>query len=69
MHVNIWSAIESVSWSAPISHPMITHEPINSWTKKKEMLNFLATQGQMLEEKFRPYLDLSKAGLKSYWPW
>ena len=37
--------------------------------KEEEMLNFLATQGQMLEEKFRPYLDLSKAGLKSYWPW
>ena len=52
------------------NQPFVDHPRADKlFEKEEEMLDFLATQGQMLEEKFRPYLDLSKAGLKSYWPW
>ena len=34
-----------------------------------DILDFLSGQAEGLEDMFKPYLDLSKAGLKSYWPW
>jgi hypothetical protein len=37
-----------------------------SFTTVFVVLNFFC---DALEDMFRPYLDLSKAGLKSYWPW
>jgi len=33
-----------------------------------DILDFLSGQAEGLENMFRPYLDLSKAGLTSYWP-
>jgi hypothetical protein len=36
--------------------------------EEEDILKFLSDQNEMLEDKFKPYLDLSKAGLKSYWP-
>ena len=35
--------------------------------KVEELVKFLLDQP--VEDIFRPYLDLSKAGLKSWWPW
>jgi hypothetical protein len=37
--------------------------------EEENILNFLSVQTEAIEDIFRPYLDLSKAGLKSYWPW
>jgi hypothetical protein len=37
--------------------------------EEEDILNFLSGQSEAIEETFRPYLDLSKAGLKGYWPW
>lgn len=37
--------------------------------EEQDILDFLSEQAGALENMFRPYLDLSKAGLKSYWPW
>jgi hypothetical protein len=37
--------------------------------EEENILNFLSVQAEAIEDIFRPYLDLSKAGLKSWWPW
>jgi hypothetical protein len=37
--------------------------------EEENILNFLSVQTEAIEDVFKPYLDLSKAGLKSYWPW
>jgi hypothetical protein len=37
--------------------------------EEENILNFLSVQSEAIEDVFKPYLDLSKAGLKSYWPW
>jgi hypothetical protein len=37
--------------------------------EEENILNFLSGQTEAIEDGFKPYLDLSKAGLKSYWPW
>jgi hypothetical protein len=36
--------------------------------EEEDILSFLSGQEQAVEKRFRPYLDLSEAGLKSYWP-
>jgi hypothetical protein len=36
--------------------------------EEQDILNFLSGQAEGLEDMFRPYLDLSKAGLTGYWP-
>ena len=37
--------------------------------EEQDILDFLSGPSEGLEDIFRPYLDLSKAGLTSYWPW
>jgi hypothetical protein len=36
--------------------------------EEEDILQLLSKQNETLEDVFKPYLDLSKAGLKSYWP-
>jgi hypothetical protein len=37
--------------------------------EEENSLSFIQEQDSRLDDLFKPYLDLSKAGLKSYWPW
>lgn len=36
--------------------------------EEEHISRFLSEQDEALEDLFRPYLDLSKVGLKNYWP-
>jgi hypothetical protein len=37
--------------------------------EEEDILNFISVQTEAIEDVFKPYLDLSKAGLQSYWLW
>src|SRR5262245_56497613 len=57
--------IRDKAWKAQA----IGHRPVQRQPDEAEgFLKFFVVQSDALEEMFRPYLDLSKAGFKSYWP-
>jgi hypothetical protein len=51
--------IRNQAWAAFQNQSQFTDEQVNVFSK----------QAEALRDKFRPYLDLSKAGLKRRWPW
>jgi hypothetical protein len=58
--------IRDKAWKAQaIGHRLDQSQP----DEQEGILKFFLEQSDALEEMFRPYLDLSKSGLKSYWPW
>jgi hypothetical protein len=59
-----------MAWGDQILQAKIIQQPNDPDLKEhEEILKFFEQQDKMLEDMFRPYLDLSKAGLRSYWPW
>jgi hypothetical protein len=66
--------IGALAWRAINAHARYQRNPNHPQADRlideaEELGKFLAEQDQPLEEMFRPYLDLSKAGLRSWWPW
>ena len=64
----------SMAWRAQNLRTKIPQQPndpdLGTFIKdEEEILKFFLEQDKMLEDMFRPYLDLSKVGLTSHWPW
>jgi hypothetical protein len=60
-----WRAKTTRAWQRSGNHP----QPDKLIDEEENILNFLSVQSEEIENVFKPYLDLSRAGLKSYWPW
>jgi hypothetical protein len=66
--------IGDMAWRAINAHARYQRNPNHPQADRlideaEELVKFLGEQDQPLEKMFKPYLDLSKAGLKSWWPW
>jgi hypothetical protein len=68
------TTIAGMAWKAQTIRTKLVDHPNHPQADKlfeeeERILEFLLEQGKTLETMFGPYLDLSKVGLKSYWPW
>jgi hypothetical protein len=67
--------IGDMAWRARIARAWLDRQPGSHpqadrlIDEEGEIVGFLLGESQTLENMFRPYLDLSRAGLRSWWPW
>jgi hypothetical protein len=60
--------ITELAMKAYIARAKLASEIDKLLPEEQKLVNYLSELSDPIEDMFRPYLDLSKTGLKSYWP-